>query len=456
MKSLMKTQKILWGLFIALSLFACREEDPELGNPPSASDAGFSFTESTSTPNILNFKTNNPEVIAKWEFGNGTNAQGISVQGVYPQAGTYTVTLTVFARGGKASSSQEIVIANSDPTLLSNPLYTLLTGGVDSVNGKTWVIDSANAAHFGVGPEPVGAGGLFPEYYAAGPNEKAGAGFYNDRYRFYIDAFKYDMITKGDVYVNSEHTDAFPGAVQSPVGDYIGQLGNITGVSWSIEETPTDTFITVSGGSFIGYYTGVNTYQVVKFTENELFLRQLDTKNPDLAWYIRLIPAGTVRDPGGGGGGGGNPSGVQLPIDFESNAPDFENFGGSTDSIIDNPDKRGINFSDKVLETVHGNESWAGISVDMGSAFNFDTDTTIALKVWAPNFGDSLLVKLEDQANANAFVERKVAIPVAFTWVEVSVSFGSADSDLYDKLVLFPGWNRPNAGTYYLDDIVQK
>lgn len=455
MKIMKSRFKILTIILLASTLFACKEDEPELGNAPSAADAGFTFTESPSSPNILQFKASNSQVIAKWDFGNGSEAQGINATGIYPNKGKYTVTLTIFAKGGKASTSQEIDIANSDASLLANPLYTLLTGGVDSVNGKTWVIDSANGAHFGVGPNPVGAGGLFPEWYAATANEKAGAGFYNDRYRFFIDGFKYDMVTKGDIYVNTEHRDFFPGASQTAVGDYMAPFQSKIGVNWSIEETATDTIITVSGGSFIGYYTGVNSYKVIKFTENELFLRQLDSKNSGLAWYLRLIPAGTVRTPGGGGGGG-NPTGVSLPIDFETNAPDFESFGGSTDTIIDNPDKRGINFSDKVLETVHGNETWAGISVDMGSKFNFNTDSVIALKIWTMNFGDSLVVKLEDQANSNAFVERKVPIPVAFTWVEVQVTFGAADSDLYDKLVLFPGWNRTNPAVYQIDDIIQK
>jgi len=446
-------------VILITAFYACKDETPELGSPPSASEAGFTFTESSTTPNILIFTANSPNVIAHWDFGNKTSGEGITATGIYPAKGTYTVTLTIFAKGGRAESKQEVVIANDDPTLLANPLYTMLTGGIDSLNGKAWVIDSMNTAHFGVGPEPIGAAGEYPEYYAANALEKQGAGFYDDRYRFNINGFRYDMITNGNVYVNAQHKDAFPGAVMSPVSDYIAPFPDQLDVSWSIEETADDTIITVSGGSFIGYYTGVSSYSVIKFTENELFMRQLDTKDGALTWYIRLIPEGYINTGGGGtggGGGGGNPGGAGLPIDFESSPPDFESFGGSTDTVITNPDKRGINFSEKVLETDHGFEPWAGISVNLNGKLNFSNDTNIALKVWSPNFGDSILVKLEDQANSNAFVEKKVAIPVAFTWVEVSVGFSSADSDLYDKLVLFPGWNRPNAGKYYIDEIEQK
>ena len=96
------------------------------------------------------------------------------------------------------------------------------------------------------------------------------------------------------------------------------------------------------------------------------------------------------------------------------------------------------------------------VSVDLADKLDFSTDSIISVKVWSPTFGQTLRIKLEDKNDNSIFVEKDVAIPVGFNWVEVEVGFSTAAAGTYDKLVLFPGWNVANAGTFYLDDIKQK
>ena len=157
-----------WTL-VALALLVsvgCKKE-PSLGDPPTAEDAEFTFMPSATNPNVIDFTANNTTLQANWDFGNGTTGEGTNVSSSYPFAGTYTVTLTVQNSGGSASSSQQIVIAQDDPSLLSSPIYALLTGG----SSKTWAVDSVRPGHMGVGPNPSGAAGDYPEWWAAGSTE---------------------------------------------------------------------------------------------------------------------------------------------------------------------------------------------------------------------------------------------------------------------------------------------
>ncbi|MEQ9186855.1 MAG: PKD domain-containing protein [Cryomorphaceae bacterium] len=447
--------KRLFIFMVAISILgieACKKDDPTLGDPPTEADAKFTYAASSESDNIIVFTASNPDLTAQWDFGNGTSGEGSTATGTYPQAGDYVVVLTVFNEGGSASSSQTITIAQDDPTLLDDPLYNILTGGA-SIGTKTWVIDSNIDAHFGVGPNPSGAAGNFPEWYAATCNEKSGGGMYDDRYVFNLNGFGFDMKTGGEVYINAEQAGNFPGSYESPVADYTAPYDDRLGESWTIV-VDDDTTLSISGDAFLGYYTGVNEYQVVKMTENEIFLRYLDAANGDLAWYIRLIPEGydSGDDCEGGGGGGETYS---LPLDFESIEPAFTTFGGSTDTIIDNPDQSGINTSNRVLETVHGDQTWAGLFVDLTDPLDFSTNTSITVKVWAPSTG-TMRVKLEAQADANTFVEKDVTVSAANEWVEVTIDFTGETADTYDRLVLFPGWDVANAGTFYLDDISQQ
>ncbi len=445
---------ILSFSFILLFTLGCKKEDPQLGEPPTVEDANFTYKTSAESDNIIIFTATNTEVRALWDFGNGFTGEGIEATGTYPLKGTYTVTLTVFTRGGSISSSQDVVIAEDDLTLLSSPLFDILTGGSSGPGFKTWVIDSTRKGHMGVGPNPVGAAGYFPEWWEAGPNDKPGAGLYNDRYTFHLSGFKFDMETQGDVYVNTAQEPNFPGATLV-LGDYKAPYDAQLGETWGIT-TEDDTTLTVSGNSFLGFYTGTNSYRVLHMEENEIFLRYLDAADPGLSWYLRLIPDGF--DPGGGGG---NPpdttdtSGFALPIDLETVEPTFEAFGGSSVAVIDNPDKSGINTSNRVIETVHGNETWAGFFVDLKDKFDFTTDKNIAVKVWAPTTG-TLRIKLEDKANSASFIEKDVSVTTANAWEEVSIDFSDATANTFNRLVLFPGWGVANAGTFYVDDIEQK
>ncbi|MGY6559599.1 MAG: PKD domain-containing protein [Nitritalea sp.] len=279
--------------------WACTEEFRLTAEAPSVEDANFNFQPTAESANIIQFTGAGDFFMMKWDLGNGATAEGRTVTGLYPLAGTYTVTLTVFNAGGSESFSRDIVIDETDPTLLDRPVFNLLTGGIDAVEGKTWVIDSTRVGHFGVGPNPS-VNGDFPEFYQAQPNEKVGSGMYNTRYTFKLDSFQFIWNTGGLVYLNAAQGGQFPGAFDPGVGDLSAPFVSPGGLTWNIvEEAGRNPVLSVSSPGFIGYFAGGRTYQIVRLEENELFLRFVDQSDETLAWYVRLIPAGltVVPDP---------------------------------------------------------------------------------------------------------------------------------------------------------------
>jgi PKD repeat protein len=272
-------------LSIGLALVACQKYNPSLGPAPTDADAQFTMAPSASNVNVIELSASNPSLQCVWDFGNGSKAQGANVTATYPYAGTYTIKLTVFAKGGSRSSTQEVTIANDDFTLLNNPYYTILTGGINGPGYKVWVVDSAASGHLGVGPDPESALGATPEWWAAGAGEKPGCGIYDDQYVFHLAGFKFDMITNGDVYVHNTIANTFPGSFQN-LFDYTAPFADQMNESWLLTED-TDPTITISGSAFLGFYTGPRVYKILSATDSTLHL-QYGHHAGGLKWYLKL------------------------------------------------------------------------------------------------------------------------------------------------------------------------
>ena len=279
-------------LLIVMTLVnSCRKERPEMGPEPTAADAEFTITPSASNPNIIEFSLSNSELLASWDFGNGLTGTGSTVTGEYPYAGTYTVSVRIFTKGGSAESSKEIDIAVDDPSLINDPLYLMLTGGPSGPGFKSWYIDSTANGHLGVGPDPVSPLGNTPEWWAATALDKAGVGLYDDRYVFRLTGFEFDMVNNGHVYVHNTLAGDFPGSYENAY-DYTAPYTDQLGETWTITQG-ADTTISISGDAFLGLYTGVTTYKILSITDDELYLQYKHSCScPDdgnLHWYLRLL-----------------------------------------------------------------------------------------------------------------------------------------------------------------------
>lgn len=504
--------KIIFGLSVIFLMTACQKEEFELGEKPTQADADYTFEATSQGENYIQFTNNSDAFLKKWNFGNGTSAEGSPVTAYFPFAGDYDVTLTVYFAGGSTSLTQTINIANTDPEICNVEVLRLLTGGCGVPEGKTWVIDAERAGHFGVGPPSSN----FPDYYQAGANEKTGGGMYDDEYTFKLNESVFIMETNGDIYLNGGQASNFPGSFENPdVGDFTAPYTPPSDLNYALTEDDEGfTSINLSPGGFIGYNTGVNSYRILAINENEMFIQFQDAATPDLLWYHRLIrkgyapieasftattseltatftntslnatsfmwdfgdgststeenPTHTYAAPGTytvtltASGFGEEDSfatdvtvsttPLLLPLDFETLEPAWITFGGNTFSYIDNPDPSGNNSSARVMEVVHGNEPWAGQFVDLDAPLDFSQTTEMSLDVWAPSTGQVRL-KLENVNDNTDFIEVDANIPIANDWVTLTFDVSGAVGKGYERIVIFPGWNVPSAGTFYVDNI---
>lgn len=154
------------------------------------------------------------------------------------------------------------------------------------------------------------------------------------------------------------------------------------------------------------------------------------------------------------------PVGLSLPIDFQSTVANFypfTNFGNATTTVVNNPSATGINTSSKVgaLVKANGAEVWAGSFLELVSPINFSASNTIKMKVWSPQSGIIVKLKLENLANGGINTELDATTTVANAWQELTYTFtGINNANNYQRVVVFFNFGNPGTGlTYYFDDI---
>ena len=164
-------------------------------------------------------------------------------------------------------------------------------------------------------------------------------------------------------------------------------------------------------------------------------------------------------------GGSNKPA---LPITFEDTATiDYalRDFNGTTSQIVVDP----TDPTNLVVETLKSNTAafFAG-TVFGDSSFASPVPfamgkTRMSVRVWSPDAGIPVRLKVENSANANTFVEQDVNTTVAMQWETLEFDFATPLGGMlnfdstYDKGVIFFnfGTDGATAGskTYYWDDV---
>jgi hypothetical protein len=213
-----------------------------------------------------------------------------------------------------------------------------------------------------------------------------------------------------------------------------------TGFKVYFGESPTETPITFAEGEVITHiYTnpGIYTVKVVATTGGAAtteFTQNVTATVPVL---------------------------INLPLDFESaTLPySFTNFGGATTVIATNTNSTGINTSTKVgaLTKANASQTWAGSFIELSNPINFSSMKKIKMKVWSPQSGIIVKLKLENLANANINIERDANVTLANGWQEITFDFtGISLTNTYQRVVVFFAFGNAGTGaTYYFDDIKQ-
>lgn len=149
---------------------------------------------------------------------------------------------------------------------------------------------------------------------------------------------------------------------------------------------------------------------------------------------------------------------VVMPLDFESSdlAYTWGEFGAPT-NVIDNPQKSGINMSDKVSQIVkNAGNDWNGSYVFVDTPFDLNSTGKVTAKFFSTRVGINMMMKLE-QAGGAATAEIQVPTTVANEWETLTFDFSGGLATDFTKIVII--CDRATVGdgsadhTYLVDDI---
>lgn len=123
---------------------------------------------------------------------------------------------------------------------------------------------------------------------------------------------------------------------------------------------------------------------------------------------------------------------------------------------VDNPDfNNDVNTSCKVGKiTKLGNNPWDNNQIDLDAKLDFNVNEGLKIKVWSPRANTEVRIKLEEIGNAGNNVEQFLTTSVTNAWEELSFPFTAADSNKFNKIVIFFDLNANNTDTYYFDDLM--
>ncbi len=286
------------GLFTLLAVMVgCEpqmESKPDIGLAPTTDQLDFTITPGTTDFKFLIKNTSTIVGIPSWNLGNGSKSTDVQPVANYPLPGEYTVTLTLVTKGGTATKTKKITQTKTDYSIFTDPKFVNLSGGINAVNGKTWVMDSLARGHMGVGP----AGTVGTEWWQADPlAKKAVKVLYDDKINFKVTGFVATYTNHGVSYVKDfRRTDP---AYTNPVLNDADYMVNFTPVpgTWFIEDKGGKTWLTMAAAKpiFPVFDTGAKdgAYEILKLEENLLEL--VTTGSDGNAWHYQLIPEGYVK-----------------------------------------------------------------------------------------------------------------------------------------------------------------
>ena len=157
----------------------------------------------------------------------------------------------------------------------------------------------------------------------------------------------------------------------------------------------------------------------------------------------------------------GGPATLSLPLTFEATTLNYSwtDFDGGNASVIDNPNKTGINTSNKVGRMIKGaGQPWGGSFLTLNGPIPFAAGATLKMKVWSPRAGAKVLLKVENSANTAQNFEKEVTTTVANAWEDLSFDYSGINlANQYDRVVLIFELGTVGDGsanfTFLFDDI---
>jgi Secretion system C-terminal sorting domain len=156
------------------------------------------------------------------------------------------------------------------------------------------------------------------------------------------------------------------------------------------------------------------------------------------------------------------PAGVDLPVTFDNAALNYglTDFGGTNSSIVADPTMP-TNMVGKTIKTA-GAQTWGGTTVGAAAGFQNPIPfapgmTAMTLRVWSPDAGTVVRLKVEDAADGSRFVETDATTTAAGQWETLVFNYPNYNpAYIYKKAsVFFAFGTSPSADkTYYWDDMI--
>lgn len=307
---------------------------------------------------------------------------------------------------------------------VTDPLY--------GKTSKTWVLDSEANGHIGCGPDQANAAG----WWAAGPNEKAGFGLYDDEITFYADGkYVFNPGADGKIYINKDVTAIGPGTTQSEDYD----------IDWTVQEstyTLNGDVLSFPEGVVIGYVANNEsvtnpTYVITENTEDKLVIV---ANFSGISWQYIYKPKPDVFDVDGPGNFWKSAS-VSMTYWYSPS-----DWSGGLNPETETLENNGLKVV--IPEGIGGNE-WQGQTVfhtdiPMSASKTYDFCVTVEADQDIPAMTFKLAWEGNDNDHAAFYVNDftvEAGEPATFKMESVV-----PDVD-YDKVVLFVDLGRCTAGT---------
>lgn len=307
---------------------------------------------------------------------------------------------------------------------VTDPLY--------GKTSKTWVLDSEANGHLGCGPDQANAAG----WWAAGPNEKAGFGLYDDEITFYADGkYVFNPGADGKIYINKDVTAIGPGTTQSEDYD----------IDWTVQEstyTLNGDVLTFPEGVVIGYVANNEsvtnpTYVITENTEDKLVIV---ANFSGISWQYIYKPKPDVFDVDGPGNFWKSAS-VSMTYWYSPS-----DWSGGLNPETETLENNGLKVV--IPEGIGGNE-WQGQTVfhtdiPMSASKTYDFCVTVEADQDIPAMTFKLAWEGNDNDHAAFYVNDftvEAGEPATFKMESVV-----PDVD-HDKVVLFVDLGRCTAGT---------
>lgn len=276
-------------ILMATLWLSCSNDMEEVDLPAAINESAITVSQkNTSTVNVIEFSAGVGETARyEWNFGNGEKATGQSVTGSFPFSGVYKGTLTLVTEGGMTTKAFEVKIDQDNYELVNDPIYNFVSGGVAASKGKTWVLDSLNAGHLGVGPTEV----MTADWWNAPALDKKGLDIYDDEMTFTLKGASLQYQNHGRTFVNGAAVPLMKlrgGTVFSGEGDAVMNYTPGTNWTWKIVKEGNRNFIVFPDGQgfFMFFTPGPYKYEILSMEDGKMYLRQ---QIDGLAWYFRLV-----------------------------------------------------------------------------------------------------------------------------------------------------------------------